>query len=219
VSRLAAGTVYIGGMAEGGGGATGVATDIEVRPLGPDTIEDFFAFFANKAFVDNPHWSGCVCMFYHANEEPWDAGPEMKVRHIAAKREHILAGKSRGHLAYINGEPVGWVNAAPRESYENPRTFRAAHDGTPGVGAVMCFVVHPAQRGRGVATALLNAACEGFRRQGLRYAEGYARISEKSADWETFATMNYHGPLSMYEQAGFEKVGEIPHYAVMRKAL
>jgi ribosomal protein S18 acetylase RimI-like enzyme len=207
------------------GGGAGVAErarakGIDIRRLGPDTVDDLLAFFEG-AFADNPWWSGCYCAFYHTPGQEWDSGPEAKERNREFKRQHILAGRSQGYLAYVDGmeKPVGWLNAAPRESYENPRGLAKARDGTPGVGALMCFVVAPGYRGRGVAAALLEAACEGFRRDGLRYAEGYARVGEKREDWETFETMNYHGPLPMYEKAGFTKVGEIAGYAVMRKSL
>ncbi|MGH2498832.1 MAG: GNAT family N-acetyltransferase [Candidatus Limnocylindria bacterium] len=201
------------------GGTSGPTEGIVVRPLGRDTLDDFLAFFDDGAFADNDWWAGCWCFFFHSPGDEWDASRRAAPAHRERKVAHILAGRSCGHLAYVAGRTVGWVNAAPRESYENPRRFASARDGTEGVGAVMCFVVAAAHRGKGVATALLEAACEQFRRDGLRYAEGYPRIGEARDEWETFATMNYHGPLALYERAGFEMAGEIGHYAVMRKRL
>ena len=61
----------------------------------------------------------------------------------------------------------------------------------------MCFLVEPSHRGRGVARALLEAACNGLRTQGLRIAEANPRTASVSA------AENHFGPLSMYLSAGF----------------
>ena len=82
-----------------------------------------------------------------------------------------------------------------------------------------CFVVHPEHRGEGIASALLEAACADLKAQGLRYAVGFARTGAPTQSWHTFATFNYHGPLSMYEKAGFTKLREGDGWAVMRKEL
>ena len=65
------------------------------------------------------------------------------------------------------------------------------------VGAIICFLVEPCHRGRGVARQLLEAACDGLRLQGLRIAEGNPRTATDSA------AANHFGPLSMYLSAGF----------------
>jgi hypothetical protein len=44
---------------------------------------------------------------------------------------------------------------------------------------------------------LLEAACEGLRRQGLRFAEGYPSAESASA------AENHCGPLGLYLSAGF----------------
>lgn len=47
-------------------------------------------------------------------------------------------------------------------------------------------------------TALLQAAIAGFRAAGLRHAQGFVRRPDaERGEWETFATSNYHGTLSM----------------------
>jgi GNAT superfamily N-acetyltransferase len=69
-------------------------------------------------------------------------------------------------------------------------------------GAIVCFVVCPQHRGHGVAKALLAAACDGLRTQGL--AAVYARPFKGA----TSSAENYTGPLSMYLAAGFSVVRE-----------
>jgi GNAT superfamily N-acetyltransferase len=109
--------------------------------------------------------------------------------------ERIQAGLMQGYLAYVDGSPVGWCNAAPR-------TLLHALDDEPipdaaQVGSIVCFLVEPSHRGRGVAKRLLEAACEGLRKQGLRIAEGNPR-NEATSNAE-----NHFGPLSLYLSAGF----------------
>jgi GNAT superfamily N-acetyltransferase len=197
-----------------------VASEIVVRKLSAETLDDFLAFFDGPGFADNEHWAGCVDEFYHTPGDEWDASRAAHDVHRAAKIAGVRAGKRPGFLAYRDGEVVGWLNAARFIAYENPRGFEQAYPGDRGdTGAFMCFVVHPEHRGEGIATALLEAACADFKRQGLRSAVGFARAGAPTQSWHTFATFNYHGPLSMYEKAGFEKVREERGWAVMRKEL
>src|SRR5437879_13920981 len=73
------------------------------------------------------------------------------------------------------------------------------------VGSIMCFLVAPGHRAKGVGTALLNAACDKFRRDKLQIAEGYPTTNAVKRAWETpWAEENYKVPLSMYLKADFK---------------
>jgi GNAT superfamily N-acetyltransferase len=88
------------------------------------------------------------------------------------------------------------------------------------VGSIMCFLVAPGHRGKGVGTALLNAACDKLRRDKLRVAEGYPTTNPVKRDWETpWAEENYKGPLSMYLKAGFKIHRQLERFAIVRKQL
>ena len=65
------------------------------------------------------------------------------------------------------------------------------------LGQIGCFVVAPARRHAGVAGALLRAACEGFRAQGLDWAEA-SPAPDAAGD-----AQNHFGPLAMFLAAGF----------------
>ncbi|MFN2520804.1 MAG: N-acetyltransferase family protein [Candidatus Limnocylindria bacterium] len=201
--------------------ASGVAGGIEVRPLDDQTLPAFLSLFDGDAFSDNPHWAGCYCMFYETPGDDWDAGATGAAEHRAARIDLVRKGRARGFVAYADGKAVGWLNAGPRDRYANLRGFAEVDDGTGKVGLLMCFVVAPSHRGRGVATALLDAACEAFRAEGLQYAEGYPPIvpPQKQPFEMPWPAHNYHGPLAMYEKAGFERVRDAGRYAVMRKRL
>ena len=102
----------------------------------------------------------------------------------------------QGYLAYLGQVPVGWCNAAPRH-------LLRALDGQPTlgaekVGAIVCFLVAPHHRGKGIARQLLDAACEGLAAQGLEMVEANPR-PDANSDAE-----NHVGPLGLYLAAGFE---------------
>jgi GNAT superfamily N-acetyltransferase len=197
--------------------------DIEVRPLTPGLLQDWLAFFDHDAFADNPEWCGCYCHYYHADhgERDWDARTPEENR--AASEELIRQGRLGGYLAYVDGRPVGWCHAAPRDSIPNVANDpEVAGDLAGGevpaseeerVGSIVCFVVAAAFRRQGVAAALLDAACAGFRAAGLTVAEAYPSLRAK-----TDAT-HYHGPLALYRSAGFEPYRELNGRLVVRREL
>jgi GNAT superfamily N-acetyltransferase len=200
---------------------------IIVRPLEPERLDEFLSFFDRDAFADNAWWSGCFCLHYENPadyEIPDPASPAFgafRDANRAAKAGRIRAGTARGFLAFRDRTVVGWLNAQPKESYPNPRAFGPGFADAPdGTGMLMCFIVAPGARGQGVATALLRGAIDGFRAQGLKYAQGFARRPDApSGEFGTFETNNYHGTPSMYAANGFADVGSLGSYAIMRRTL
>lgn len=65
------------------------------------------------------------------------------------------------------------------------------------VGTILCFLVEPSHRGRGIARQWLQAACDGLRQQGLRVVQVNPRTAPASA------AANHFGPLAMSLSAGF----------------
>ena len=193
---------------------------ISVRELKPELLSDYLTFF-DKAFSDFPHWAGCYCGFYDTPGNDWDpttnAGPE----HRAARSERISSGNARGLLAYIDDKPVGWCNAQPRASLLNMRSYEVAlTDPEEPVGSIMCFLVAPEHRGKGVCTALLSAACDKFRRDGLHVAEGYPTTNPSKRAWQIpWAEDNYKGPLKVYLRNGFMIHRQLERFAIVRRQL
>ncbi len=191
-----------------------MADEIMVQALRPGMLPDYQHFFDHDAFVDNADWASCYCNFYFADHKVKDWGERTGEENRTAVSERIGAGQMRGYLAYRDGKTVGWCNAAPKLSLPNVRNNKDLKtDDIDRVGAIVCFVVAQPVRRQGIAWRLLDAACEGFKRDGLEWAEAYPRINVNSD------AGNYHGPLAMYLNAGFETFREFERFVVVRKKL
>jgi GNAT superfamily N-acetyltransferase len=122
------------------------------------------------------------------------------------------AASTSGLVAYVDGEPAGWVAVEPRAAYPKLRTLRIPWSGRrdedrddPGVWAVTCFAVRPGFRGRGLTYHLARAAVDYAREQGARALEGYSMITYpgKEITWGEL----HVGARQVFEEAGFRPVG------------
>jgi ribosomal protein S18 acetylase RimI-like enzyme len=177
-------------------------------------MNDYLTYFDQTAFLDNPDWSACYCLFYHdtAGDAEWSGRTREQNRNRII--ELILERKHSGYLAYQNGKVVGWchANAKPNLGRLLARTeLNEANE--PKIGSIVCFNVSPFLRKKGIARALLDAACAGFKKKGFQVAEAYPRKG-KLTNAEC-----YHGPLSIYEAAGFTVHKDLDNCLIMRKTL
>jgi ribosomal protein S18 acetylase RimI-like enzyme len=186
---------------------------LTVKPLNPERLEDFFHFFEQVAFIDNPDWASCYCSYYHiaCSEAEWAKRSGKENRE--STRQGILSGKMRGYLAYLGQSPVGWCNANGKGNYARLAADKMGNDSREKVGSIVCFVIGPQYRRRGIAKRLLEEACAGFERDGYVDAEAYPRKGASSD------AQHYHGPLSMYLKAGFTVHREFPEFLIVRKRL
>jgi GNAT superfamily N-acetyltransferase len=158
-------------------------------------LPDFLRFFDGSAFSDNPKWSSCYCQCFYEDHAvvKWAERTAPENRALACDR--IQRQAMQGYLAFIGSTPVGWCNAAPRKllhALDAEPAPDAEHTGT-----ILCFLVEPSHRGRGISRQLLEAACDGLRAQGLKVAEANPRPAATSA------AENHFGPLALYLSAGF----------------
>ncbi len=182
-------------------------SDLVVKELTPSLGDDFLWFFDHVAFADNPEWVDCYCSLYHFTNKGKASSRRQASSLIEDDRIH-------GFLAYGGGKPVGWCNAAPRNSYPALHWLMGpGPDKAERVGSIVCFVVASSHRNRGVGSHLLNAACKKFSEKGLEFAEAYPVKKPQSPAW------NFPGPLSMYLKAGFSTHHDADWYLVVRKRL
>jgi GNAT superfamily N-acetyltransferase len=127
--------------------------------------------------------------------------PKMKRR----QRALVLAGESRGVLAFIDGQPVGWCAYARRT--ELPRLSRSpalACSDAGKVWSVPCFFVKAGFRSKGVARALLRHALRSIRAQGGRIVEAYP-VRPPSTNAAAFT-----GTVPFLEGEGFRVLTDWP---------
>ena len=86
----------------------------EIRPLTPERRDDWLRFFDRDAFMDNPMWADCYCMFYRfsGTNEEWEHRTAKENREDQSQA--IRGGEVSGLLAYVDDKPVAWCHAAPR---------------------------------------------------------------------------------------------------------
>jgi GNAT superfamily N-acetyltransferase len=168
---------------------------VQILPLTPERQAGFLAYMGGAAFADNPKWQSCYCQFLYVDHRQvtWMARSAEQNRAAACQR--IGQGTMQGLPAYRDGQVVGWCNAAPRLMLDAfaDEPDPQAHQ----IGQITCFVVAKPHRRSGVATALLQAACDALKAQGLTIAEASPKpgIDDDGA--------NHYGPMSLYLQAGF----------------
>ena len=193
---------------------------IDVERLTPARRDDFLRFFDHErgpAFADNPEWAKCYCHFYHVPKAiAWNSLDGFANR--TAMTARIEAAEMDGFLAYSADEVVGWLNAQP--IMRLPHCFARMGIAAPprevapeSAAAIVCFVVAPRWRHRGVARSLLAGALASFEARGIRVVDAFPFKSGES----TAATDHYHGPLSLFRDAGFEVLAEHKNLTVMRK--
>jgi GNAT superfamily N-acetyltransferase len=120
------------------------------------------------------------------------------------------APSTSGLVAYLDGEPVGWVAVEPRTAYPKLRTSRVPWTGRDedkdddGVWSVTCFAVRKGYRGRGLTYQLAAAAVEYARERGARAVEAYAMLTEpgKEITWGEL----HVGARQVFEAAGLDEV-------------
>lgn len=196
--------------------------DVVVKPLRPDDAGKFLHFFDHErgtAFADNPAWSKCYCNYYNVPKSirwallsaPYNRDA-MKVR--------IDVGEMEGFVAYEGADVVGWVNAQAR--HKLPHCFaRFGISPTPlpcapfEAAAIVCFVIAPSRRRRGIARMLLRGALESFAARGFKLVDAFPFNSGDSL----LAADHYHGPLPLFLNAGFSILRKHKSLTVVRKLL
>jgi ribosomal protein S18 acetylase RimI-like enzyme len=187
---------------------------VDIRPLTPGRVEDFFEFFEHIAFFEHPEWGcDCFCCFFHAqSREAWDKCT--RETNKATARELILKGRMHGLLAYAENKPVGWCHYDILQNLPGARVFYSDLASTDGdSGAIVCFTIAQGYRNQGIATMLLENALADLNAQGVARVEAYPVMNDDSQEH------NYLGPLSLYKNLGFQLVRQAEHHALVEKML
>jgi hypothetical protein len=180
--------------------------DVDVRPVTPDLWPVLERFFGPAGAYSN-----CWCAFFRQRSKDFSAGCRSDgAGNKAMLRRLTLDGCVPGLLAFRANEPAGWVSVAPREQFvritnspllrppTNPSGEPALDEN--GVWSVVCFWAPKAERGHGIADAMLRAAVSHAYSSGARAVEGYP--VDVSTKWPGRSSI-YHGTVGLFERAGF----------------
>jgi GNAT superfamily N-acetyltransferase len=191
---------------------------MRIERLRPDLSGDFFAFFGGPAFSDNKPWGSCWCTFFHRpregedlrSGEPETAGASRFLKPLPRETGRAFAGRlietgaMEGYLAYDDlGKVLGWCNANRKSAYARFAQETMEDPCAAKTKAVVCFVIHPEHRRKGVARALLERIVADAKVEGYSLVEAWPSARAQSA------ASNFHGPKGLYERLGFrlEKFG------------
>ena len=156
------------------------------------------------AILGGGHEQGCLCQYWRMSSSEYSrAGRDQR---LAALRAQLAETPPAGMLAYVDGEPAGWLGFGPRERVQRlvrSKTIPKVDD-LP-VWAVYCFTVRVGYRRRGVARELLTGLIRYAREQGAPALEAYPVETDGA---RIHGTAAYVGTTSMFERAGFRRVLE-----------
>ncbi|WP_180993485.1 GNAT family N-acetyltransferase [Microbacterium testaceum] len=171
---------------------------IEILPATGDRFDDA------ETALDSGDGPGCQCQWWLLTNAEF----QQSSRDDLTTRFHaeMHGDRSPGLIAYVDGEPAGWVRVGPRVDQARLLRTRDVTVATEepldadDVWSVSCFVVRTAHRGTGLMKKLLDAAVSTAREAGARVVEAYPldpAVTKRSAN------QLYRGTVSVFEDAGF----------------
>ncbi len=98
----------------------------------------------------------CYCHFAHANHARIVRKERTASDNRAATCARIASETMTGWLAYSDALAIGWCNAGPRRFIEG--LFDAPETLADRIGAISCFGIAPALRGRGCGHAAARSS-------------------------------------------------------------
>ncbi|MFJ9781806.1 GNAT family N-acetyltransferase [Amycolatopsis sp. NPDC101161] len=154
--------------------------DVTVVPANEASWDDLVAIFGTADYPGR-----CQCQRFKVAGWIWrDSTQEQRT---AMLRGQTACGDrdaaTSGLVAYVDGEPAGWVAVEPRTAYPKlrgsrvPWTGRSEDKDDTGVWAVTCFAVRKGYRGRGLTYPLAEATIGFARERGARALEAYPMIT------------------------------------------
>ena len=185
--------------------------NFDIKPLTKDLKDDYLYFFDNMIFKENPDWSICYCYDYHFLG---DIATCTRESNRSAISNMINENRQKGYLVYDNDKPIGWCNANDRLNYQRLlRDYDPIDNPVDKVCSVVCFLIHPDYRRKGIAQKILEQIIKDYSNTDYDYLEAYPKKGEVSS------AGNFKGPLELYKRYDFEITKEYDNYYVMRKKL
>jgi GNAT superfamily N-acetyltransferase len=180
-----------------------------VRPLTPDRWPQLEELFGRVGACN-----GCWCMYWRIggayNQRP-------REKNKAAFKAVVKKGPPPGLLAFEGDKVVGWAQLTPRAvlPHLDRGRFTRKLDDVP-VWSLTCFFIRKGHRGKGVMTALLDAAIDYAKAMKAPALEAYP----VKTDTKRSNSGMYTGAASSFMRAGFKTAAvPAPHRPLMRLEL
>ncbi|WP_137844676.1 GNAT family N-acetyltransferase [Microbacterium sp. 2FI] len=177
--------------------------EITIEPATGDRLAD-----AEHALTGGGDGRSCQCQWWTITNAEWQRTTSDDRAELL--RTEIETGPPPALIAYVDGEPAGWVRVGPRTRQVRLGRTKSfvAHSEEPwddeAVWAVSCFVVRNEHRGAGLNALLLDAAVDYARMNGARVVEGYPK--DPASGRTKSSSELFHGVVSTFEAAGFREV-------------
>lgn len=149
-----------------------------------------------------PTGQGCHCQYFRMGSSEYAASGEQD--RVSALRRQLDEEPPPGVLAYLDGVVAGWCGFGPRPGMERlvrSRTIPKVDDRP--YWSIVCFLVRPGVRRRGVTGALLGGVVDLARRSGAPGLEAYPIDPEGRRVDTAFL---YVGTRATFARAGFTEV-------------
>ena len=177
--------------------------ELKVFPATAELWADIEDFFAGQA---------CWCQSWrmsaseygrYAKGPAWEKQVQIRKERL---RHQVENSPPPGMLAYLDQQMVGWCGLGPRQNMqrlERSRTIPKIDDRA--VWSIVCFLIQPGFRRRGIARKLLQALVTYAQHSGIAGLEAYPvehqgkRINANSA---------YVGTVSIFQAEGFRKAAQ-----------
>ena len=173
--------------------------DVAIHPVTSNRWPDL-----ERLFGPSGASYGCWCMWFRRRSSEM---AKAKARENKADiRALVEAGEEPGLIAYVDGEPAGWVSLDRKANY--PRLVHSTslkrldldHEGA--VWSVVCFVVGKDYRRTGLSERLLKGAIDYAKDHGATTLEAYPVEPTE----ELKGDRGYHGVRLVFDRAGFAEV-------------
>ncbi|MFK5585010.1 GNAT family N-acetyltransferase [Serinicoccus sp. LYQ131] len=178
------------------------ASDVQVLPA-TGRFEDVAAVVGPR----RPGAPACWCLAHRLRTaEITEEGRDVREWTMRALCADDHPGSPPGLLAYVDGEPAGWVGCGPRRemSYvQHSRRLVRVHDDD--VWVVICVRVLPPFRRRGLTALLPAAALDAAAAAGADAVEAYP---VDPSGGRVDQSMAYVGLTGWFEAAGFTRLQE-----------
>jgi GNAT superfamily N-acetyltransferase len=182
-------------------------SDVYVVPANEASWDDLQAVFGRGGAAK------CQCQRIKMGDGAWYGTPVEERAHRLRQETDCgnpKADGTSGMVAYLDGEPVGWVAVEPRTNYRRlrgssvPWAGRTEDPDDPDVWAIVCFPIRPGYRGQGLTRPLAMAAVAYARAHGAKAIEAYPMLT-RPGQTVSWGEMNV-GSRSTFVAAGFRDV-------------